>query len=140
MCVGNSVHTLKPLMGGSYTVAATCEGCLTAHCLLLLLSVLFLGRKAFLKPLHLRWKKKSVLSYSEIWRGGGVGEGNDIKSELYIRSVPELFCPACIQLKSESGTVSLVTSVVVNQIVGGNVPGQWIAIAHASEALRLSLV
>lgn len=70
-------------------------------------------------------------------------EGNGIKSELYIRTVPELFSPACIQSWYrvwKCATVSLATSVLVNQTVGGNVPGQWIAIAHASETLRLSLV
>lgn len=70
-------------------------------------------------------------------------EGNGIKSELPIRAVPELFSPAYIQSQYKvwkCATVSLATSVLVNQTVGGNVPGQWIAIAHASEALRLSLL
>lgn len=68
-------------------------------------------------------------------------EGYGIKSEvLYIRIVPEPFSPAHMQSQykvSKWETVSLTTSVLVNQTVGGNVPGQWMAVAHTSEASRL---
>lgn len=116
---------------------------LTSHCLLL--SVLFLGRKALLRPFHPKWKKKTsrkvwvILKY--VWLGGGRGCG--IKGELCIRPVPDLFSPAHSELQYKVwkyAAVFLATSVLVNQTVGGNIPGQWIAIAHTSEALRLCLV
>lgn len=69
---------------------------LTVHCLLL--STLFLGRKALLRPLHPKWKKKTVwviLKY--VWFGGGMGYG--IKGEISIRAVPDLFSPAHMQLQ-----------------------------------------
>lgn len=54
--------------------------------------------------------------------------------------MPEPFSPAHMQSQykvSKWETVSLTTSVLVNQTVGGNVPGQWIAVTHTSEASRL---
>lgn len=126
----------KACAWGSYTIAAEREGCLIAPCLLL--SILSLGRKAFLRPLCLKWNKSLQIIQKYVWQ-----EGNGVKSELYTRTVPELFSPAYEQLQYKAWkyvTMSLATYVLVNQTVGGNVPGQWVVIAHASEALRLSLV
>lgn len=113
---------------------------LIAHCLLL--SRLFLGRKALLTPLHPKWKEKTVWVVPKYaWLGEGMGYG--IEDKLSITTVPDLFSPAHTQLQYKAwkcATVFLAISVLLNQTVGGNAVGQWIAIAHASKMLRLRLV
>lgn len=113
---------------------------LTAHCLLL--SILFLGTKAFLRSLCPKWKKKEFVSYSEVSVVGGR------HGLWYKRWTFHQGCAWCVlsctnttavqSLKVCNGVSGHLSTL--NQTVGGNVPGQWIAIAHTTEALRLCLV